>query len=980
MHNMMRIRSMWGALLLGVLGALLLVGSGTALSATLPATTGLPDTPVAGTRTFNLWAKTGTTTLYTGGPTVTFWGYSDSAAGPATLPGPMLIANQGETVVVNLNNTLPQASAILFQGQALAPDTTGAAATTGTKTYAFTAGSPGTFLYEAGLLPNAQHQAAMGMYGALIVRPAAAGQAYGPAATAFTDEALVLVSEIDPALNNSATPTTFDLRNYKPKYFLINGKAYPGTGLIEVTTPVPLSGSKVLLRYVNAGIQHHSMAALGLRQVFVAKGGSLLPTLNHNVAAETLAPGQTGDAIATIATGTANGTKFAVYDGTLMLHNNGSSSAFGGMLTFVNVGVAVAGPDTTGPATSGMALTPNPTNGSVNVALSASVSDVATGGANVTAAEYFIDTSGAPGTGTAMGGTFGSPTAPVNATILAATLTPLASGNHTIYVRGRDLLGNWGALNFATLNLDKSGPTTSGMTLTPNPSNGTVAVALHATGNDTATGGSNITAAEYFIGATGANGTGTAMTVNVAAPVASLDASIPCTVLVPCTGGIVSVHSRDAFGNWGPFVPITLQVVATGPVTSGVSANPNPNNGAKALSVGQPVVRITATMTSVGSNVSGAEAFIDTVGAPGTGILLQPSDGSFNGLSETGFADVPLTTINALPQGNHTISVRGKNATGTWGTIATTILLIDKTAPTFPSISLAPVPAAGVTTSITLTVNGPVADTGGSGVATAEYWIDPAATVPTPGTGTAFTGSTVSIPIGTLTAGNHTVRVRIRDVAGNASLTRSGTVSVLPDAIFSNGFETATTVTSWGWSSDTGNNIALLNATAGSALVGTRGLQAQGNAANYVQFNFGTAGNPASATYDARFYFNPNGNTGTDQNILVARTTGGATVFRVRYRWNSGSPQVQIQVGTGNANTTWTGITNGASNRIEAVWQSGGTLQLFVGGSLVANQSLAAGANSVGQVRLGSVTSGGNATLEYFDAFSSKRTVTPFGP
>ena len=168
--------------------------------------------------------------------------------------------------------------------------------------------------------------------------------------------------------------------------------------------------------------------------------------------------------------------------------------------------------------------------------------------------------------------------------------------------------------------------------------------------------------------------------------------------------------------------------------------------------------------------------------------------------------------------------------------------------------------------------------------------------------------------------------------------------------------------------------------TTGAALVGTRGLQAQGNNTNYVQYNFGAAANPASPTYDARFSFNPNGNTGTNQDIFVARTTGGTTVFRVRYRLNGGSPQVQIQVGTGTANATWTSITNGASNRIEVIWQSSSTLQLFVGGSLVASQSLVANANSVGQFRLGSVTSGGNSTLEYFDAISAKRSTTPYGP
>ena len=125
--------------------------------------------------------------------------------------------------------TCAEATALLFQGQAMVPDPTGVAAGGGTKTYTFTATNPGTFLYEAGLLPNAQHQVAMGLYGALIVRPAdGAGQAYADAATAFDDEALLVLSEIDPALNASPI-RPFDMRNFAPKYFLINGKAYPDT-------------------------------------------------------------------------------------------------------------------------------------------------------------------------------------------------------------------------------------------------------------------------------------------------------------------------------------------------------------------------------------------------------------------------------------------------------------------------------------------------------------------------------------------------------------------------------------------------------------------------------------------------------------------------------------------------------------------------------------------------------------------------------
>jgi hypothetical protein len=304
-------------------------------------------------------------------------------------------------------------------------------------------------------------------------------------------------------------------------------------------------------------------------------------------------------------------------------------------------------------------------------------------------------------------------------------------------------------------------------------------------------------------------------------------------------------------------------------------------------------------------------------------------------------------------------------------------LLIDKDAPTFTGISLAPNPTNGAA-NVTLTVNG-AADLGGAGVSGGEYWFG--TTAPASGGGTAFNGTTAIIPVGALATGTYTIGARIRDLAGNwSATTSSATVLVVPDAIFSNGFEAGNRP--WGWSSASTNTAARLNVTNSPALVGTRSLQAQGSNTNYVQFNFGTAANPATATYDARFYFRPNGNNSVGNDILSAATsnTFGTTVFRVRYRLSGGTPQVQIQVGTANTNAAWTNILGGTSNNvIEVVWQSGGTLTLYVNGTL--SQTLTAGANSVGAVRLGSVTNTGNATLMYFDAFSSKRTLSPlFGP
>ncbi|HMN60857.1 MAG TPA: hypothetical protein PJ988_10860, partial [Anaerolinea sp.] len=82
--------------------------------------------------------------------------------------------------------------------------------------------------------------------------------------------------------------------------------------------------------------------------------------------------------------------------------------------------------------------------------------------------------------------------------VTAAVAVP--AGAHTLYVRGQDAAGNWGAFGAVLVNGgDASGPTTSGLSLSPTPTNGSANAALHATANDSASGGSNIAAAEYSI-------------------------------------------------------------------------------------------------------------------------------------------------------------------------------------------------------------------------------------------------------------------------------------------------------------------------------------------------------------------------------------------------------------------------------------------------------------------------------------------------
>ena len=119
-----------------------------------------------GQNTFSLDATSGYVTTPDGN-SVYMWSYT--ATGRSfQLPGPTLCVTSGTTVTVTLRNSLPEATSITWPGQddvsvggqPVAPEfdgtgvltslTNSAAATSGTVTYSFKAGSPGTYLYSSG--------------------------------------------------------------------------------------------------------------------------------------------------------------------------------------------------------------------------------------------------------------------------------------------------------------------------------------------------------------------------------------------------------------------------------------------------------------------------------------------------------------------------------------------------------------------------------------------------------------------------------------------------------------------------------------------------------------------------------------------------------------------------------------------------------------------------------------------------------------
>ncbi|WP_426594681.1 multicopper oxidase domain-containing protein [Cellulomonas sp. McL0617] len=307
------------------------LAAGLAVAAPLPAQALPPGAPKTGmvclagtvvgtTRTFDLVATTGFVDTPDGN-SVFMWSYGNADApdsGRFQTPGPVLCATQGQTVVVHLTNTLPEPSGIVFPGQDSAVTATGgnpglltseAAANTGTVSYSFTAGSPGTYLYESG--SDVAKQVEMGLYGALIVRPTIGdGYAYD-ASTQFNPgrEYLLLLNEIDPDLHHAVeTNGTYDLNAQRNRYFSINGRQFPDTirdngdselpnqpygSLVRIQPNTPSNNQPALVRMINVGLANHPFHPHGNHTTQIAQDGRLVTTTEHF--GETIASGQTED-------------------------------------------------------------------------------------------------------------------------------------------------------------------------------------------------------------------------------------------------------------------------------------------------------------------------------------------------------------------------------------------------------------------------------------------------------------------------------------------------------------------------------------------------------------------------------------------------------------------------------------------------------------------------------------------------------------
>src|SRR5262249_40868490 len=257
----------------------------------------------------------------------------DCTTATASLPGPQLdvtlSATETTTVTFNVTNALPAGHSITFEIPGITFDAGPADVAPGAPlSRSFTApvsppvspsapgaaNGPGTYLYGSG--GDGGRQQAMGLYGALIVRPSTANQAYESADTAYDVEAPLVLSAVDPAFNNASDPMTFNMYTYRATYWLINGKAYPDAAGITAA-----AGDRALLRYVKAGYDNTTMMLLGMHEHVVAKDAQLLNSA-YGAVADTIPAGATEDAIATVPDGGApTGNGFPLFNRQLHLTN-----------------------------------------------------------------------------------------------------------------------------------------------------------------------------------------------------------------------------------------------------------------------------------------------------------------------------------------------------------------------------------------------------------------------------------------------------------------------------------------------------------------------------------------------------------------------------------------------------------------------------------------------------------------------------------
>jgi manganese oxidase len=191
--------------------------------------------------------------------TIDAWGYNGSC------PGPTIQVNQDDRVRIIVENALPESTSMHWHGLEVPIEQDGVPwisqkpIAPGEKyTYEFTVHQEGTFFYHA----HSAMQEMIGLIGLFIAHPSAP---YAPQ----VDHDYGIVLQEWAILPNNSVPNTAAMEY---NWLTFNGLAAPST-----TPLLARLGSRVRLRFVNLGMDHHPMHLHGNQFVLTGTEGGRAP-------------------------------------------------------------------------------------------------------------------------------------------------------------------------------------------------------------------------------------------------------------------------------------------------------------------------------------------------------------------------------------------------------------------------------------------------------------------------------------------------------------------------------------------------------------------------------------------------------------------------------------------------------------------------------------------------------------------------------
>lgn len=183
------------------------------------------------------------------GNTIRYYGFASGFLTPPQFPAPILYANEGDSVIVNVRNQSQGAHHTIHwhgldvdQANDGVPDLSFSLHHEQDTFYAFRAQHAGTFLYHCHVASVVHVQ--MGMYGNFIVRPANGSNRFWTGGPTFDKDINWMISEFDKSWHDTIPQhstmdsawAVFHIPPYRPDYFLVNGKSHqqlsaPGTAI-----------------------------------------------------------------------------------------------------------------------------------------------------------------------------------------------------------------------------------------------------------------------------------------------------------------------------------------------------------------------------------------------------------------------------------------------------------------------------------------------------------------------------------------------------------------------------------------------------------------------------------------------------------------------------------------------------------------------------------------------------------------------------